>query len=129
MEELQCLEGFFFNPVMRNAAPLIILEYPIYQKNCSSRHHKAIRTGKVDSKMSLLSAPGSVLIKTTLMKSLAECCSAPHCVLVKASTCKSDSWSLYTSKVICYYNQHLLDQRDLHAWLVLFLDNMLLFQQ
>ena len=121
--------GVFFNPVMWNPAPLIILEYPIYQKNCSGRHHKAIRTGKVHSKMSLLGAPGSVLIKTTLMKSLAECCSAPHCVLVKTSTCKSDSWSLYTSKVICYYNQHPLDQRDLYAWLVLFLDNMLLFQQ
>ena len=59
---------------MQKVATLIIFE-----QQC--RHHKAV-LGKTnqrsDGKMSLLSAPGSVLIKTTLMKSLAEACGAPR---------------------------------------------------
>ena len=68
--------------------------------------------------MRLLSAPGSVLIKTMFMKSPAEalrCC--PDHVLVKTSKNKSrwqteqcsddqSSRSLYTSKVIYYYKQY-----------------------
>ena len=61
--------GIFVNPIMRKAAP------PMQRKNPNSRHHEAFlakQNGRTHGKMSLLSAPGSVLIKTTLMKSLPE---------------------------------------------------------
>ena len=61
---------------MRKATPLIIFELIEFSgRTCSSRHHKAFlakASWQSHAKMSLLSAPGSVVIKTTLMKSLAE---------------------------------------------------------
>ena len=76
------------------------------------------------AKMSLLSLSGSVFIKTKLMKSPAEAlwCTQTH-VLVKTSKNNSrwqterysdnrNSQSLYTSKVILYYEKHPLGQRE-----------------
>ena len=62
----------FVNLIMQKEAPLIIFEcIQLSGRTSSSRHHKAF-LAKQNGKMTLLSAPGSIPIKTTLLKSLAE---------------------------------------------------------
>ena len=66
MEEIQFLE---FNPIMRKAVqPIILSESNLAEELVySCRHHLAKQNSK-DGNMSLHSAPGSVLIKTTLAR-------------------------------------------------------------
>ena len=67
--------GVCVNPTVRKSAPLIISpsESNLAEEPArSSRHHEAKQNRQSHGKMSLLSAPGRVLIKTTLMKSLAQ---------------------------------------------------------
>ena len=89
--------------------------------------------------MSLFSAPGSIVIKTTLLKSLQRHCSQhTDLALIKTSTdnrhwqiaqCSDDqiSWSVYTSGK-AYGNlvlqATLPGAKKLCLWLVLFLENM-----
>ena len=87
---------------MRKAAPLIIFEWIQFSGGTrSSRNHKASR--RSHGKMSLLSSPGSVLIKTALMKSLAEALLYTQIVFsVKTSTdnsrCQTERCSNRRSK-------------------------------
>ena len=61
---------------MQKAAPLIIFEWIQFSgrtcRGSTAKRSLQKQNGRSHGKMSLLSAPGSVLIKTTLMKSLAE---------------------------------------------------------
>ena len=86
--------------------------------------------------MSLFSAPGSILIKTTLLKSLQRHCSQhTDLALIKVSMtmvtgrqCDVNFWSLYTSgKGYGNLAQQatLPGTKKLCAWLVLFLENVL----
>ena len=59
--------GIFANPIMRKAAALVILG--------KRRYHKALSTqqnSEVMGREKLFSAPGSALVKTTLLKSQAK---------------------------------------------------------
>ena len=60
-------------PIIRKAAPLIIFEWFQFsgrtRSSSTTKRLSAKRNGRSHGKMSLVSTPGSVLIKTTLMKS------------------------------------------------------------
>ena len=112
--------GIIVNPIMRKTTPLIISSESNLAEELQLLTPCSIlsKTKRAKSwQMSLLSPPGNVLIKTTLKKSLTERCSDDR-----------SSLSLDTSKVIQYYKKHLLGQKGLSAWLVLFLENMLPLQ-
>ena len=66
-------------------------ESDLVEEPCSSRHYEAFlaKQNGIVTDRRLFSVPGSFLIKTTLVKSLAEVCSVvvhPNQVVIKTST-------------------------------------------